>query len=67
MNNKIKSVENFQKENELTKEMMDTLYEFYIGPYNEFKNISFVDFLYFIIDYEGSTIYAEILEDFVEW
>ena len=63
---KIETVENFQKENELTKEMIDTLYEFYISPWNKFKNLSYVNFLYFIKDYEGSTIYTEILEDFAD-
>lgn len=63
---KQKTVEDFKKENELTDEMIKTLHDFYISPWNQFKNLSFIDFLYFIKDYEGSTIYTEILEDYAD-
>lgn len=62
----VKSIENFKKENDLTDEMMDTLHRYYENPWNEYKHLSFVDYLYELKAAENGTIFAEMLEDFVE-
>ena len=63
----MRTIENFKKENELTNEMMEELKDCYESPYNEHADLSFVDWLYAIKEAEGGTIFAEILEDFVEF
>ena len=63
----IRSIDAFKKENELTDEMIDTLKEFYNSKQNKyFKDLTFVDWLYKIRNYERGIIYSEILEDYAD-
>ena len=60
----MKSVENFKKENNLTSEMIDYLKHCYENPWNEYKHLSFVDYLYELAKAEDGMILAEMIEDF---
>lgn len=63
----LKNIQYFKKENELTDEMINSLKEFYDSEDNVyFKDLDFIDWLYAIKDYEGGTIYSEILEDYMD-
>ena len=46
----IKSIDNFKKEHNLSDEDIDELKHYYKNPWNEHKNLSFVDYLYGLAD-----------------
>lgn len=62
----IKSVENFKKENKLTDEVIQHLKRCYENPWNEYKHLSFVDYLYELKAAEGGQIFSEILATIVD-
>ena len=60
----MKTEKNFQKEQGYTEEVMDVLRWCYNSDYNEHKDLSYIDWLYYLKENEP-IILCELLEDFM--